>query len=63
MNNMATNAQAMQRNLGDIKNLSQKIRTQAAATKAMIAAGNWDETMKDLVKMLDEAARDSGAIR
>lgn len=53
----------MQKNLADIKNLSQKVKNQAQATKTMISQGKWDETMRDLVAMLEEAARDSGVIR
>jgi hypothetical protein len=43
--------------------LAQKLKGQAIATKAMVSAQKWDNTMSDLIKMLEEAAKDSGAIR
>lgn len=63
MDNMARNADDMARNLKDINNMSTAIKLQSIDTKKMITDGNWDQTMKDLVSMLEGSSRDSARIR
>jgi len=63
MNQMATSADGMRKNLTDIKNMSSNIWKQANNVKDMIRDGKWDNTIKDLVTMLDNAANQSGVIR
>lgn len=60
---MRDSAKAISNQLDAIKHLAQKLKGQAIAAKAQISAAKWDNTMVDLIKMLEEAARDSGSIR
>lgn len=63
MSNLAANADGMQKNLWKINNLAKKIKVHSIETTNMIKSGKLDDTMKELVQLLDGAATDSNLIR